>query len=214
MASTATTADPSAYRPTCAGWDEYKKQLPAVLRHLALKLGQPTLDWARFVQEMPWPILDPQHPMRGAFLLQGSYFYIPCKFRLQHNEPIFYETKGHFVAEVRSEHPNLPGRSTSTLKARVDKKTGEFDLMLPFIPKAIELEEFTLSTIKRYGHGESYVLQEFLPHIQDLGKRVELLRELKRKLDTNWATDVRRLVPTMKLHFETDRDSIKVRVHW
>lgn len=165
-------SDPAFYRPTCEGWDEYKRQLPRVLSHLALKhraSTSTTLDWSAWLKEMPWPELDPQHPMRGAFLIDDQWFYIPCKFRLQHNEPIYYETKKHYWVEVRSEHPGLPGRSTSTFKARLEKKRGGgdplFEMFMPYIKVPLKLEEFTRERFKQLGRDESYILNEFLPHI-------------------------------------------------
>lgn len=178
-------ADPSAYRPTCDGWDEYKKQLPHVLTHLCCKMGVPTVDIPAYLAALPWPYLACVGQMRGAFCISGQWYYIPCKFRLQHNEPIYYETKQHWVAEVRSEHPNLPGRSTSTLKVRVHKETGAFDMLMPFISKPITLETFTIQHFKELGRDPNYIMQEFLPHLPDITARVSLLRTLKEQLELN-----------------------------
>lgn len=199
-----TESDPCHYRPTTEGWTDYWRQLPAVLQHLALKARQPTVDAAEYLRALPRPLMI--GPMRGAFQINNQYYYIPCKFRLQHNEPIYYETKQHFVCEVRSEHPGLPGRSTSTTKFRVHKTSGDFDMLLPFIPVPLSLEDFTPRFFKELGRDLNYVHHEFLPHLPDYRDRVELVREIRRNLYTNHTNQ------PSKPKYETDRDSIKVRV--
>lgn len=201
MAEQSMSSDPSSYRPTMEGWTEYFKKLPSVLQHLAFKARQPSPDAAEYLRALPRPLMI--GPMRGAFQINNQYYYIPCKFRLQHNEPIYYETKQHFVAEVRSEHPGLPGRSTSTTKFRVHKTTGEFDMLLPFIPVPLKLEDFTPRFFKELGRDLNYVHHEFLPHLNDYKDRVELVRQIRRNLYTN------HLNQPSKPKFETDRDSIK-----
>lgn len=201
-----TTRDPSSYRPTTEGWEEYKSLLPRVLDHLALKAKLPSPDVKAFLAALPWP--ERSGPMRGAFKIDDQYYYIPCKFRLVHNEPIYYETKQHWVAEVRSEHPGLPGRSTSTLKLRLGKVSQTYDVLLPFISKPLLITEINTTHFATLGRDPGYLVHEFLPHIQEIHERFRFLQPLMTNLRKNAEAreQAEELVP-----FETDRDSIRVR---
>lgn len=181
------TEDPSSYRPTTEGWEEYKRQLPRVLQHLVAKNRIRSLDIDRILPLLPWPVKE--GPMRGAFLINDQYYYIPCKFRLHHNIPIYYETKSHWVAEVRSEHPGLPDRSTSTLRVKRAKKApSAFSVHLPFLT-GIGLTQANLAHLETLGRNESYLRHEFLPHLPEMKDRYALLDQLAKNV-TSSPTDL------------------------
>ena len=62
------------------------------------------------------PLMIREGPFAGAFRKpDGGYVFIPSVLRYRHNRPFCIQTAARRTVEYRSEYPNKPGRSTSTV---------------------------------------------------------------------------------------------------